>query len=148
MKWYLYNPERDDAFIAVVHARSKEEAALRFSRDDAKGHNLSKEEIEADVESILDQYIFVPENELYDVDEEAPSTNLINAKKAREQLANKGYGPNSVGVQKRQELTTTKKAQSLDLDVADIDLDVEDISLDAGQLKIPDVEIEEINIGM
>ena len=138
MKWYLYNPERDDAFIAVVHARSKEEAALRFSRDDAKGHNLSKEEIEADVESILDQYIFVPENELYDVDEEAPSTNLINAKKAREQLANKDHLS-----------TKPKKAQSnLDLDVADIDLDVEDISLDAGQLKIPDIDIEEINIGM
>ena len=137
MKWYLYNPERDDAFIAVVHARSKEEAARRFSKDD--NYNvLTKEEIEADLETILEQYIFVPENELYDVDEEAPSINLLNAKKAKEQIANRGYVP-----------TKPKKAQSsLDLDVADIDLDVEDISLDAGQLKIPDVEIEEINIGM
>ena len=145
MKWYLYNPERDDAFIAVVHARSKEEAARRFSKDD--NYNvLTKEEIEADLETILEQYIFVPENELYDVDEEAPSINLLNAKKAKEAL-NKAKA--DATKERENYLRSPKKAQgSLDLDVADIDLDVEDISLDAGQLKIPDVEIEEINIGM
>lgn len=134
MKYYIYNPERDDAFIAVVEASSKKDAARKFITSDTSEHKLSSEEIEADIESMLDNYIFVSEDNLYRVKESRPGpVTSVDATTA----LNKARAD---ATKERIDYLRKPKKDGLDLDVADMELDIE-------ELKIPDIKMDEINIG-